>query len=72
MPGLDLFNKIHLIMIEIGSLLLTTLLLCRLCLAEIRKLLVFARGRDRRRKLLLAGHVLNGDAARSDGHDPKA
>jgi hypothetical protein len=60
MPGLDLFNKIHVIMIEIGSLLLTTLLLSRLCLAEIRKLSAFARGRDRRRKRLLARRVLNG------------
>ena len=48
MLGPDFFAKLHSIVVEIGSLLFTALVLCRLCILEIRKISRHSR-RDRRR-----------------------
>ena len=47
MLGSDFFAKLHSIVVELGSLLLTALVLCRLCVLEIRKMLRPSRRRDR-------------------------
>jgi len=47
MLGSDFFAKLHSIVVELGSLLLTALVLCRLCVVEIRKMSRHSRRRDR-------------------------
>ncbi len=45
----EFLSKLHSIVVELGSLLLTALVLCRLCLLEIRKMSRRSGRRDRRR-----------------------